>query len=101
MDAASFPVGHKVVCIHDHFPPAVHEWFNAIPVEGQVYTIQEIFWAPEHATRRQLLSVRLVELPPVRPGFGGFSLWRFRLLEDEKILRARSRKEDLPERVLT
>lgn len=96
MDALSFPVGHKVVCVHDHFPPAVYKCFRATPVEGQVYTIREIFWAAEHVSGRQMLSVRLVELPPIRPGRGGFSLWRFRLLEDEKILRARSQKRAGP-----
>ena len=87
-----FHVGQKVVCVYDHFYDAVFEVFDAVPKEGQVYTISAIFWAKEHRTRRDMLSVRLVELPPIDPDYGGFSLWRFRSLEDEKRLRARQKK---------
>lgn len=83
------PVGEKVVCIHGHFPAAVFEVFDRVPEENQVYTVSEIFWAPEHGTNRPMLSVRLTELPPINAACGGFSLWRFRLLGDIKTLRRR------------
>lgn len=87
MSDLSNPVGRKVVCLYDHFPPAVHEYFDSVPLAGEIYTIGEIFWAKEHRTRRDMLSLRLVEIPPLRPGFG-FSLWRFRLVDDEHLLQA-------------
>lgn len=88
MSPSPFPIGHQVVCLHDQFQAAVFEVFDAVPKADQVYTISEIFWAKEHGTRRDMLSVRLVEIPPIKPGFGGFSLWRFRLLEDAEALAA-------------
>ncbi|MCX6838652.1 MAG: hypothetical protein NTX35_12695 [Verrucomicrobia bacterium] len=93
MPELPFPVGQKVICVHDYFAAAVFEVFDATPKAGQVYTIREVFWAKEHLTRRDMLSVRLVELPPIDPDYGGFSLWRFRLLEDEKLLRAARRSQ--------
>lgn len=87
-----FPIGQKVICLHDHFPPAVFEVFDATPIAGHVYTISDIFWAKEHITQRDRLSICLTELPPIHPCHGGFSLWRFRLLEDEKRLRLHRKK---------
>jgi hypothetical protein len=79
-------VGCKVVCIDDQFPSAVYRRFNRVPQENQIYTVSAIFWCPEHGTKEPLQSVQLAELPPVveGPGKCGFSLWRFRLLNEEK-----------------
>ena len=92
MNPLPHPIGQKVVCINDHFVPAVFEEFDQIPREGQVYTISHLFWGREHGTGEWMLSVRLTEIPPLQAGWGGFSLWRFRLLEDIKILRRRERE---------
>lgn len=100
MNPLPHPVGQKVICIHAHFPEAAQEAFDRLPEQDGVYTVSEIFWAQEHGTGRPMLSIRLTELPPLRKGWGGFSLWRFRLLEDEKELRRRERvrqKEPAPE----
>lgn len=94
MNALPHPVGQKVVCLHAHFPAAAFEAFDRVPEQDGVYTVSEIFWGKEHGTGRPTLSLRLTELPPVRPGWGGFSLWRFRLLEDEKELRRRERVKE-------
>ncbi|MES2507863.1 MAG: hypothetical protein V4599_14250 [Verrucomicrobiota bacterium] len=94
MNALPHPVGQKVVCIHAHFPQAALEAFDRLPQQDGVYTIREVFWANEHGTERPMLSVRLTELPPIRQGWGGFSLWRFRLLEDEKEVRRRERVKE-------
>lgn len=94
MNPLSHPVGQKVVCVHADFPTAVFEAFDRVPQKDQVYTVSEIFWGQEHGTGRSVLSVRLTELPPIRAGWGGFSLWRFRLLEDVKELRRRQRRAE-------
>lgn len=93
MNPLPHPIGQKVVCVHGHFPSATYEAFDRVPEEGGVYTVNDLFWAQEHATGRMILSIRLTELPPVKEGWGGFSLWRFRLLEDEKIIRRRAREK--------
>lgn len=99
MSSLPHPVGHKVVCIHGTFASRILELFSRAPRENHVYTISEVFWESECGTGGVTLNVRLTELPPIRPGLGGFPLWRFRLLEDVKILRrdgllpARSHRE--------
>lgn len=92
MNPLPFPVGHKVICIDAKFRPSVFADFKDIPEEGKVYTIEELFWGNELITGDVSLGVRLTELPPIVPKNGGFCLWRFRLLEDEKTLRHRQRK---------
>ena len=77
-------IGQKVICVDDTFHPQVVEFFDRLPEKDQVYTIDELFWLPQHETRELTLSVRLAELPPLRVTSprSGFSLWHFRLLED-------------------
>ena len=87
-----FPVGQKVVCIDDRFSGAVFEDFDHTPKAGQVYTISDIYWDEEYGTGRMVLGVDLVEVPSILPNWSGFRLSRFRLLEDEKVLRARRQK---------
>jgi hypothetical protein len=92
MNPLCHPVGQKVVCIDANFPSAVFEAFDQVPRQDEVYTVSEMFWGVEHGTQRLVLSLRLTELPPIQRGWGGFSLRRFRLLEDVKILRRRERE---------
>jgi hypothetical protein len=84
MPSLPFPIGQKVVCVHGHFPAAVFEHFDRVPQENCTYTVSEIICCREYATDRPGFSVRLAELPPIMPGTGCFSLWRFRWLTDEK-----------------
>ena len=85
MSPLPWPVGQKVVCVNDRFHAQVHEFFDVIPQEGKVYTVRELFWGVEHETDKLVLSVRLTELAPLSGDHEpGFSLWRFRLLEDVK-----------------
>lgn len=93
MTSLPHPIGQKVVCVRADFSRTVFEWFDRVPVADGVYTISEIFWANEYGTGNRVLSVRLTELPPILPAWGGFSLWRFRLLADEKIRRNRARRK--------
>jgi hypothetical protein len=92
MPSLPFPIGQKVVCVHGHFPAAVFEHFDRVPQENCTYTVSEIKWCREYVTDRPGFSVRLAELPPLMPTKGCFSLWRFRLLADEKILRCRNKE---------
>lgn len=92
MNPLPFPVGQKVICINGTFAETVFEDFRRVPEEGKVYTIHEVLWGFDLLNRETALGVRLTEFPPIVPGWGGFCLWRFRLLEDEKILRQRQRK---------
>jgi hypothetical protein len=91
-----FPIGQKVVCVHGHFPAAVFEHFDRVPQENGTYTVSEIIWCREYVTDRPGFSVRLAELPPIMPGTGCFSLWRFRWLADEKTLRCRNKESAQP-----
>lgn len=95
MNPLPFPVGHKVICIDAKFRASVFDDFKAIPEEGKIYTIEELFWGNDLINGEASLGVRLTELPPIVPHYGGFCLWRFRLLEDEKTLRHRQRKAQL------
>ena len=85
-------VGRKVTCIHPQFPAAVFNVFDRIPQRGVVYTVKEVFWAIQHGTRETVVSIRLGEIPPLKPRGGGFSFWRFRLLHEFRPLRKRFRK---------
>lgn len=86
-----FPIGQKVICLHAHFPEEAAKHFPGLPKEGGIYTISHIQWSPEHATGRIALGICLVELPRLPGSAACLSWWRFRLLDDEKILRARQR----------
>ncbi|MCX6840658.1 MAG: hypothetical protein NTX35_23000 [Verrucomicrobia bacterium] len=92
----AFPISQKVVCVHGHFPAAVFEHFDRVPQENGTYTVSEIIWCREYVTDRPGFSVRLAELPPIMPGTGFFSLWRFRWLADEKTLRCRNKESAQP-----
>ena len=76
-------LGKKVVCVNDTFSGAVFEVFDAVPRKGGIYTVNHVAWGREWGTNRRVLGVRLAELPPIQPGAGQFSFWRFRLLEEE------------------
>jgi hypothetical protein len=89
-------IGQKVVCVHGHFPAAVFEHFDRVPQENGTYTVSEIIWCREYVTDRPGFSVRLAELPPIMPGTGCFSLWRFRLLANEETLPRRNKESARP-----
>lgn len=78
---SSISVGIKVVYINDNFHPAVCEWFNQAPRRGRVDTVCATFMGTQYGTTRRTPSCRLEELPPLLPGFGGFSCWHFRPLQ--------------------
>ncbi len=86
-----FPIGEKVICLHAHFPQEAHQHFPQLPREGGIYTISHLQWSPEHITGRIALGICLVELPRLPESAACLSWWRFRLLADEKTLRARQR----------
>lgn len=83
-----FPIGQKVVCTNSSFPAAAFNHFRCLPKEGGIYTIADVFWGVEHGTGETVMSIQLAEFPPHSTRPGGFSLWRFRLLEDLKELEA-------------
>ena len=85
-------VGRKVICIHPQFPAATLESFKDVPLRGRVYTVKEVFWAIQYRTDETVVSIRLGEIPPLKPKAGGFSFWRFRLLNTFRPLRKRFRK---------
>lgn len=88
-----FPIGEKVICLHADFPAEAAQHFPQLPVENGIYTISHIQWSPEHVTGRIALGICLTELPRLPESAACLSWWRFRLLSDEKILRARQRGE--------
>jgi hypothetical protein len=86
MSSLPWPVGQKVVCVDDQFRSPAIEYFTGLPRKGRVYTVKDVFWGYQWGTETQCLSVRLVEIQPIDSDVSpGFSLWRFRLLEDVKL----------------
>lgn len=75
-----FTPGQKVVCIDDRFPAAVYECYDAVPKQGRIYTVSECCQGRSYTTGRRGPSIRLTEIPPIIPGFGCFSAYRFRAL---------------------
>ena len=83
-----FPVGQKVVCIDDHFTSAVFEAFDQVPKAGHIYTVSAIDWMEEYDGAQHILGIALVEIPSLKSNWGAFALRRFRLLEDDTVLRS-------------
>ena len=98
MNPLPFSAGQKVVCVFADFPDAVHGHFDRLPEEGGIYTISEAFLCPEHITKRIIPSVRLIELPPLRPGKSGFSAWRFSRVEAVRAVRQRAQQQRIRDR---
>lgn len=90
MNQHPFSAGQKVLCVFAGFSAAVRKKFDRVPEENCAYTVREVFWGRDNATGQTLASVRLMEIPSRPNDGGGFSAWRFRLLEDETAGRASS-----------
>lgn len=69
-----FDINSKVVCIDDRFPPGINDIFNALPVQGGVYTVRDIVPAQtfQLAPTCGVLLAELVNRPNrhgIEPGF--------------------------------
>jgi len=75
-----FDVKSKVLCVNDSFPAGIHDYYNALPVKGTIYTVRDI--VPAHDFKcRETCAVLLEELvnKPNRHGIEpAFLVHRFR-----------------------
>jgi len=88
----SFKPGQRVACVNGFFDPIVEKLYAALPREGSVYTVREVFAGrsefvggnPNDATDAVLLK-ELANPKDPRHLYGremGFGAWRFRPLEE-------------------
>jgi hypothetical protein len=82
-----FECGQKVVCVNDKFPMDIRDYFNALPSEGQVYTIRDVccgvsFNNPTTPDKLSVLLEEITNLPNVHGIEPGFDHTRFAELEE-------------------
>ena len=65
--SALYP-GQRVICIDGKFAPDVWKWADAIPREGEIYTIQRVYDGKNRITDRREPGVDLVEVDTLLPG---------------------------------
>lgn len=53
-------VGQRVVCINDTFDAWVHEYYDQLPVKGQVYTIRAVSLGRAKLVGSEIAEVRLL-----------------------------------------
>jgi hypothetical protein len=91
-------VGEKVVCIDDKFPLEIGKFYQALPVEGQVYVVRDMIdggtWSgePEIAVYLVGLHNPKSDKPPYFER--GFSIKRFRPLDE---VQGRAKREESEE----
>jgi hypothetical protein len=77
-----FSVGQKVLCVFADFDAEVGEVFDRVPEENCAYTVSEVYWERNYATGQTVASVKFLEITTRPYRNGGFSAWKFRLLEE-------------------
>ncbi len=74
-------IGMKVECINSIFHPSVFDWGPEVPVEGEVYVIEDVHMASHFKTRKPGVGFRLVGVANKT----WFSAWRFIPLENSDL----------------
>ena len=64
MNHAPWPAGTKVICIDDTFHPAVFEYYDRIPVKGEVIRFSNYIFTIDAADKRRIKSVK-VKINPI------------------------------------
>ena len=83
MNHAHWPTGTKVLCINDTFHPAVFEFFDRVPVKGEVYTVCGHGTARRNGCGPVGPYIRLAEVLPIDGvSKAGFGLWHFSSLTE-------------------
>lgn len=59
-------IGQRVLCIDDTFPRYFADWYNALPIAGNVYTIRGMQLGVEPITGRYDLGFLLEEISSPR-----------------------------------
>ncbi len=75
-----FDIKSKVVCVNDSFPAGIHDYYNALPQKGKLYTVRDIVPAQDWKLRGTcaVLLEELVNRPNQHGIEPGFQCNRFR-----------------------
>lgn len=75
-----FEIDSKVVCVDDKFPEGIHDYYNALPVKGHIYTVRDLVSGQGFDLSPQLtvLLHELVNRPNNHGIEPGFKCERFR-----------------------
>ena len=96
-----FP-GQRVLCIDGKFHPSVWEYVNAVPLEGEVYTVERIRpRARDNVTGHIGPGLILREIPGTLPGAEkviSWCIWRFAPLDIQESATASLEKKGRPRR---
>jgi hypothetical protein len=82
---STFLPGQRVLCIDGRFHPSVWEYVNAVPLEGEIYTVERIRpRARDNVTGQFGPGLMLKEIPGSLPGSSkviSWCIWRFAPLD--------------------
>ena len=96
-----FP-GQRVLCIDGKFHSSVWEYVNAVPLEGEIYTVERIRpRARDNVTGQFGPGLILKEIPGSLPGNSkviSWCIWRFAPLDIEETAAASVEKKGRPKR---
>jgi len=79
-----FCPNQKITCINDSFPPDIRDYFNALPVKGNMYTVRDIVPGTTWKLKEEpaVYLVELVNMPNAHGIEPGFACRRFAEPED-------------------
>lgn len=82
-----FEPGQTVICVDDKFPPGIADIMNALPREGQTYTVRDIVpgsgWGGRETDQQPAVYLEeLVNLPNQHGVEPGFACRRFAEVEE-------------------
>ncbi len=73
---SEFYPGQRVLCIDGQFHPAVWDWVNEVPIEGEVYTVERVrARGRDHVTGKFGPSLALKEISGRLPGCKSEVCW--------------------------
>ena len=95
-----FYPGQRVLCIDGKFHSSVWEYVNAVPLEGEIYTVERIRpCARDNVTGQVGPGLILREIPGSLPGSSkviSWCIWRFAPLDVHETATATRRKKTRP-----
>jgi hypothetical protein len=97
---SDFYPGQRVLCIDGKFHASVWEYVNAVPLEGEIYTVERIRpRARDNVTGQFGPGLMLKEIPGSLPGSSkviSWCIWRFAPLDVHVTATATRRRQGRP-----
>lgn len=92
-----FDLKEKVVCIDDSFVDGIHDYYNALPQKGKIYTVRDIIpaWGFDLQETPAVLLEELVNKPNKHGIEPAFQIHRFRELDSDEVAEYAEETEDL------